>query len=170
MLRCHQCFCPFKKVEDLQRHLAVHGWIHEQADYASASLKPALGVVAMAERNTKNHRSSISRKMLENKKLETLLLNEVEYEYLMGLSDYLDYTNTGNDYKKLARLFSIPKDEVEQLALSHLRGVRPTEQLIRLLNMQCPEMTMKTFMKKCEEMKRLDVVTYIRENIFKCNL
>ncbi len=166
-MRCHKCFCPFKKVEDLQKHLAVHDWICEKAGYASAYLKPCIDVT-MAAQNNKNHQSSISRKVLE--KSETLLLNEVEYEYLMGLSDYLDYTNTGNDYKKLAGLFSIPKDEVEQLALSRLRGARLTEQLIQLLNMRYPEMRMKTFMKKCEEMKRLDVVTYIRENIFKCNL
>ncbi len=59
--------------------------------------------------------------------------------------------------------FSIPRDDVGQLSLSRLRGERPTEQLIRLLNYRWPEMTMKTFEKKCEEMKRLDVVTYIRK-------
>jgi len=97
---------------------------------------------------------------------ESLLLNEVHYSHQMWLSDNLDYTTTGNDYKKLAGLFSISKDDVGQLSLSGFRGERPTEQLIRLLNYRWPEMTVKTFEKKCEEMKRLDVVTYIRENVY----
>ena len=177
MLRCHQCFCAFTEVEDLQKHLNVHGWISEQAGYASAALKCRTDVTAgMGELNIKNQQSSVPRKTIkkvsnidfsrDKKNSESLLLNEVHHSHLMGLSDHLDYTTTGNDYKKLATMFSLPKDDVEQLSLSHLRGERPTEQMIRLLNYRWPEMTMKTFEKKCEEMKRLDVVTYIRNNVY----
>ena len=177
MLRCHKCFSAFKEEEDLRKHLGVHGWIGEQAGYASAALKSANDVSAgMEELNIKGQQSSVPRKMVNKisnedfskskKNSESLLLNEVHHSHQVWLSDHLDYTTTGNDYKKLAGLFSISKDDVEQLSLSRLRGERPTEQLIRLLNYRWPEMTMKTFEKKCEEMKRLDVVTYIRKNVY----
>ena len=177
MLRCHQCFCPFTKVEDLQKHLGVHVWISEQAGYASAALKSAIDVTAgITELNIKSQQSSVPRQTVNKvssedfskgkNNSESLLLNEVHYSHQMWLSDNLDYTTTGNDYKKLAGLFSISKDDIGQLSLSGFRGERPTEQLIRLLNYSWPEMSIKTFEKKCEEMKRLDVVTYIRKNVY----
>ena len=101
------------------------------------------------------------------KKSETLLLNKVEYEHQMRLSSYLDYTITGNNYKKLAKMCSVSRDGIEQLSLARFRGERPTEQLIQLLNMEYPEMTLKEFMSKCQDIDRLDVVAYIREHIFK---
>ena len=94
-----------------------------------------------------------------------MLLNELKLSH--QLSDRLDYSSTGNDYKKLARLFGLSRDDIEQLALSHLRGQRPTEQLIRCLNMQYPELTVKDFERKCNQMGRVDVVNYIRKNIYK---
>ena len=177
MLRCYKCFGPFTKVEDLQKHLGVHSWIGEQAGYASSALKSDADVTAgISELNIKGQQSSVPRQTVNKlssedfsrgkKNSESLLLNELHYSHQMWLSDNLDYTTSGNDYKKLAALFSIPKDDVGQLSLSRLRGERPTEQLIRLLNYRWPEMTMKTFEKKCEEIKRLDVVTYIRKNVY----
>ena len=62
MLRCHKCFSPFTKVEDLQKHLGVHGWIGEQAGYASAALKSANSVSAgLEELNIKGQQSSVPR-------------------------------------------------------------------------------------------------------------
>ena len=177
MLRCHKCFCLFTEVEDLQKHLGVHDWIGEQAGYASAALKSANDVTAgITELNIKSQQSSVPRQTVTKVSSEdftrgknnsdSLLLNEVHYTHQMWLSDNLDYSTSGNDYKKLAGLFSISKDDIGQLSLSAFRGERPMKQLIRLLNYRWPEMSMKTFEKKCEEMKRLDVVTYIRENVY----
>ena len=98
MLRCHQCFCAFTEVEDLQKHLNVHCWISEQAGYASAALKCRADVTAgMGELNIKSQKSSVPRKTIkkvssvdfsrDKKNSESLLLNDVQHSHLMGLSD-----------------------------------------------------------------------------------
>lgn len=93
-------------------------------------------------------------------------LNTIKYLHLFELSDRLDYSASGNDYKRLAVMYKFTRDDIEQLGLSTLRGQRPTEQFIRYLNMRMPELTVKDFEGKCAEMQRNDVVKYIQEKIY----
>ena len=176
MLRCHYCFGAFKERKDLEKHLGIHEWMIEQARRASSPLLTTTSIDNCALRNCL-HCSTIkvaegtglpgSCFTKDKKNAETLPLKDVEHEHLIWLSSRLDYAATGNDYKKLAVLFSIPKEDVIQLSISQLRGERPTEQLIRLLNYSRPEMTMKTFQKKCEEIQRFDVASYIKMKVYK---
>ena len=41
--------------------------------------------------------------------------------HLFELSDKLDYSAGGNDYKRLAGMYKFSRDDIEQLGLSQLR-------------------------------------------------
>ena len=128
-------------------YLVDHGWISiSTCDSNNSQFESA---------------SEVDKQCDENK----MLLNELKFSHQLYLSDRLDYSASGNDYKKLAGLFGLSRDDIEQLALSPLRGQRPTEQLIRRLNMRYPELTVKDFERKCNQMGRIDVVNYLRKYI-----
>ena len=145
--KCVYCSHYITSKEGMRNHYLIdHGWISISPDQSNSEFKPA---------------SEIDKRCVENE----IPLNELKFAHQLYLSDRLDYSASGNDYKKLAGLFGLSRDDIEQLTLSPLRGQRPTEQLIRCLNMRYPELTVKDFERKCNKMGRIDIVNYLRKYI-----
>ena len=127
-----------------KHYLVDHGWISISPDQSNSEFTPT---------------NEIDKQRDESE----MLLNKLKCSH--QLSNLLDYSASGNDYKKLAGLFGLSRDDIEQLTLSPLRGQRPTEQLIRCLNMRYPELTVKDFERKCNKMGRIDIVNYLRKYV-----
>lgn len=133
------------------------------------SPKPHRPNIYKSSPTTQRHKSVANPKKPRSKPRrgeDEMLLNEVPYFHLYELSDRLDH-GLNADYRKLASMFNLSQDDINQLNLAPLRGQRPTEQLIRTLNMRNPSLRVKDFELKCAEMKRNDVVKYIQEKIYK---
>ena len=147
--KCIYCSHYVMCKEDMRKHyLADHGWISLSLDQSNREFEST---------------NEIDKQSDESE----MLLNEILFSDQIYLCSLLDQSASGNDYKKLASLFGLPRDEISQLELSILRGQRPTAQLIECLNMQYPELTVKDFERKCNQMGRVDVVNYIRKNMYK---
>ena len=145
--KCVYCSHYVTTKEGMRKHYLVdHGWISLSANQSNGNFEPAKEEGKQCDENE-------------------MMLNELKFAHQLYLSDRLDYSASGNDYKKLAGLFGLSRDDIEQLTLSPLRGQRPTEQLIRCLNMRYPELTVKDFERKCNKMGRIDIVNYLRKYV-----
>ena len=96
-----------------------------------------------------------------------LLLSEMAYwPHYLALSDLLDERSAGGDYRRLAALHGFSREDIDRLALASFRGLRPTEQLLRILNQRLPDLRVYDVELKCIEMNRMDVVEYIRKKVY----
>ena len=96
----------------------------------------------------------------------SLLLSDMEYGHYFALSDLLDERSAGGDYRRLAALHGLSREDIDRLALAPFRGLRPTEQLLRILIQRLPDLRVYDVELKCIEMCRMDVVVYIREKVY----
>lgn len=127
--------------------------------------------------NQRQHTSSFNklRNATNCSRSSETLLSSMRYHDIFKLSDLFGERSesdgstkrVGNDVRTLASLFGLSKDDVAQLDLAHLRGQRPMEVLIRILNMRKPDLTIGELEKKFETIKRLDAVNYIRGSVYR---
>ena len=116
--------------------------------------------------NTHNNNVNNSKEANGDQSPPPLLLSEMEYGHYFALSDLLDEHSAGGDYRRLAALFGFSREDIERLAMVWRWGLRPTEQLLRILNQRMPDLRVYDVEIKCIEMCRMDVVTYIREKVY----
>ena len=104
----------------------------------------------------------------EEPPLPSLLLSDMDHwPHYFALSDLLDERSAaGGDYRQLAALHGFSQEDIDRLALAPFRGLRPTEQLLRILNQRLPDLRVYDVELKCVEMHRMDVVAYIREKVY----
>ena len=83
------------------------------------------------------------------------------------IAPYLDgHDVLGNDYKGLAARFQFSTTEINRFGMAHHRGEKATVQLLRSLNNRYPEMKVKELENVLTQMKRMDVVKYLKEKVY----
>ena len=83
------------------------------------------------------------------------------------ISPFLDgHDVLGNDYKGLAAKLNFSTTDINRFGMAYHRGEKPTVQLLRSLNNRYPEMKVKELENVLTQMKRMDVVKYLKENVY----
>ena len=80
----------------------------------------------------------------------------------LGISSRLDRSDR---WEPLALLFKYDSQDTEALKKSKIYGGSPSESLLYKLQTQYPNLTVETFIQKCQQVKYSDIIEYIEERI-----
>jgi len=136
--------------------------------FANAELGEGAMNGALGPSTSENNPRKKKKKKKAGPSDDELLLADLGMKAAYEMAQYLDgYDVLGNDYKGLAAKFGFSTSDIGRFGMAVHRGEKPTVQLIMSLNNRQPELKVKEFEKVLTEMKRMDVVKYIKENIYR---
>lgn len=108
--------------------------------------------------------STTNKKKKKKKKVGVAKMANLSYGHIHRIASMLD-VGYGANWKQIAAYYGIDNLTVSNIELALVRNESPTENLLHLLRVRIPDLTISDFVDKCTKVLRNDVVLYIQENV-----
>jgi len=110
--------------------------------------------------------SSSSKRRKKKKKTLNSYMSDVTYHNLYQISLLLD-VGFGANWKQMASSYGVDSITIQNIELALKRQESPTMNLLSLLRIRKPELTIGDFLEKCKNIARHDVVKLIEQDVLK---